>query len=129
VLHRARAEQPEDEMSRPTKLIAALAALLASSIASGASLAVTPASQSQSWPDVKCARYKKGWSDALARRGTRGLGRKFLDSHLAFLASGCMARADVCPQSAEELDLANIMVIVAMNAGTASTFPPFACRK
>jgi hypothetical protein len=116
-------------MSRPTKLIAALAALLASSIAGGASLAAAPESQPQSWPEVKCARYRKGWSDALARKGMRGLGREFLDSHEAFLASGCTARADVCPRSAEELELANIMVIVAMNAGTASTFPPFACRK
>jgi hypothetical protein len=116
-------------MSRPTKSIAALAALLASSIASGASLAAAPESPSQSWSEVKCVRYKKGWSDALARKGTQGLGREFLDRHEAFLASGCTARADVCPRSAEELDLANIMVIVAMNAGTASTFPPFACRK
>jgi hypothetical protein len=115
-------------MSRPTKLIAALAALLASSIASGASRAVAQ-DGSQSWSEVKCARYKKAWSDALARRGTRGLGREFLDSHEAFLASGCTARADVCPRSAEELDLANIMVISAMNAGTASTFLPFSCRK
>jgi hypothetical protein len=115
-------------MSRPTKLIAAVAVLLASSIASGASLAVAQES-SQSWPEVKCARYKKAWSEALARRGTRGLGREFLASHEAFLASGCTARADVCPRSAEELDLANIMVILAMNAGTASTFLPFSCRK
>ena len=32
-------------------------------------------------------------------------------------------------RSAEELDLANVMVILAMNVGTASTFPPFSCRK
>jgi hypothetical protein len=116
-------------MGRPRKLIAALAALLASSIASGASIAVAQESQPQSWPEVKCARYKKAWSDALARRGTQGLGQEFLDRHEAFLASGCTVRADVCPRSAEELALANIMVISAMNAGTASTFPPFACRK
>jgi hypothetical protein len=116
-------------MSRPTKLIAVLAGLLACSIAGGASWAAAPEGRSQSWPEVKCARYKKGWSEALARMGTRGLGREFLDAHEAFLASGCTARADVCPRSTEELDLANVMVILAMNAGTASTFPPFACRK
>ena len=58
-----------------------------------------------------------------------GLGQEFLDRHEAFLASGCTAQANVCPRSAEELDLANMMVVAAMNAGTASTFPPFACRK
>ena len=81
------------------------------------------------WPQVKCERYTKAWAQTLERRGTRGLGQSFLDSHQAFLESGCTARADVCPRSAEELELANIMVILAMNAGTASTFLPFACRK
>lgn len=110
------------------KLLAVLAVLLGSSIANGVSLAVAQENP-QSWSEVKCARYKKGWSDALARRGTRGLGREFLDSHEAFLASGCRAGAGVCPRSPEELELANVLTIVAMNAGTASTFLPFACRK
>jgi hypothetical protein len=82
-----------------------------------------------SWVEVKCERYRAAWTKALARRGTKGLSQAFLERHDAFLASGCTARADVCPRSAEELDLANIMVVAAMNAGTASTFPPFACRK
>ena len=68
------------------KLLAVLAVLLGSSIANGVSLAVAQENP-QSWSEVKCARYKKGWSDALARGGTRGLGREFLDSHEAFLAS------------------------------------------
>ena len=85
-------------------------------------------SRTQSWSEVKCARYTKAWTDALSRRGTQGLGPDFIARHEAFLASGCMARADVCPRSAEELDLANVLTILAMNAGTASTFLPFACR-
>ena len=51
------------------------------------------------------------------------------DRHEAFIASGCTRQGNVCPRSAEELDLANMMVVAAMNAGTASTFPPFACRR
>ena len=116
-------------MSRPTTLTAALAALLASSMASGVSRAVAQDSRAQSWTEVKCARYTKAWTDALVRRGKRGLSQEFIDRHEAFLASGCTARADVCPRSAEELDLANILTISAMNAGTASTFLPFACRR
>lgn len=85
--------------------------------------------QEQTWPEVKCTRYKKAWSDALARMGNKGLSQDFLERHEAFLASGCTAKADVCPRSEEELGLANVMVIAAMNAGTASTFPPFACPK
>jgi hypothetical protein len=116
-------------MIHRTRLIAAIAVLLPFSIAGGAPPTVAQESRPQSWSEEKCARYKKAWAEALARRGTRGLGKDFLDRHEAFVASGCTARADVCPRSAEELDLANIMVISAMNAGTASTFLPFACRR
>jgi len=34
----------------------------------------------------------------------------------------------VCPRSPEEFARADIMTILAMNAGMASTFLPFACR-
>jgi hypothetical protein len=116
-------------MIRPMKPIATLAVLLAFTIASGGWLVAAQENTPQSWPEVKCSRYKKAWSDTLARRGDRGLGREFLVSHEAFLASGCTARAAVCPRSAEELEIANVMVVLAMNAGTASTFLPFSCRK
>ena len=116
-------------MSRPIALTAALAASLALIIASEVSGATAQDPQAPSWTEVKCARYSKAWTDALARRGEQGLGRDFIARHEAFLASGCTARADVCPRSPEELDLANILTILAMNAGTASTFLPFACRR
>ncbi len=112
-------------MSRSPSSIAAVAALLACLAAPS----VAQEAQPQSWPEVKCARYRKAWSDALAHRGMTGLSRDFIERHDAFLASGCTIKGDVCPRSAEELDLANMMVVAAMNAGTASTFPPFACRK
>jgi hypothetical protein len=104
-----------------TAVLAGLFALSAGASAQDAS--------SQSWSEVKCARYKQAWSEALARKGRAGLGEEFLTRHEAFLASGCTAKPDVCPRSGEELDLANIMVIRAMNAGTASTFLPFSCRR
>jgi hypothetical protein len=116
-------------MNRQAPWAAALAVLLACSAGGGTARAVAQDGRAPSWPEVKCARYKQAWADALSRRGTNGLGREFIDRHEAFLASGCTARADVCPRSAEELELANILVIAAMNAGTASTFLPFACRR
>jgi hypothetical protein len=128
VLHRAGAAAAETEMGPSTKLTLAVVALLTSSCAGDAPSARAQTSPSQSWPEVKCSRYRKAWSEALQRRGTQGLGREFLERHEAFLASGCTTRADVCPRSAAELDLANMMVVAAMNAGTASTFPPFSCR-
>jgi hypothetical protein len=104
----------------------ALAALLT---CCGIAPAVAQDSPSKDWREVKCERYRAAWTEALSRRGTKGIGREFIDTHEAFLASGCTTQGNVCPRSEEELALANIMVVAAMNAGTASTFPPFACRK
>ena len=109
--------------SNPTAPVI-LAVLVAGLTSSALAQQVSPAS----WHDTKCARYKRAWSGAVARIGTKGLGRDFLDRHEAFLASDCTAKAAVCPRSPEELKLANIMVVLAMDAGTASTFPPFACH-
>jgi hypothetical protein len=116
-------------MSRSVKSTVAVAAWLAVACASDGSHAIAQDTPPKSWPEVKCERYGKAWTEALSRRGRQGLSPEFVERHEAFLASGCTARADVCPRSTEELDLANIMVVAAMNAGTASTFPPFACRK
>lgn len=116
-------------MSSSVRSAAASLALLASLTASEAALAGAPKRAAQDWSEVKCERYKAGLAQILARRGTGGIGQEFRKSHDAFLASGCTARADVCPRSAEELEVANMLTIVAMNAGTASTFLPFACRK
>ena len=78
---------------------------------------------------MKCQRYKKAYADAIAKFGKAGLGQAFLESHDAFLASDCTVKVDVCPRSTEELNLANILVILSMNQGMASTFVPFNCRK
>ena len=110
-------------------MAAALTLLLALCPGGGVSRAAAQDARAPSWSEVKCARYKTAWTQALARRGRRGLGQEFVDRHEAFLASGCTGKADVCPRSAEELELANILTILAMNAGTASTFLPFACRR
>jgi hypothetical protein len=83
----------------------------------------------RTWAQVKCERYATAYQDSVARLGTKGLGAEFLSRHVAFLASGCMIQPDVCPQSQEELRLANTLVIRGMNEGMASTFFPFACRK
>ena len=81
------------------------------------------------WPAVKCERYTKAYAEALAKFGRKGLGQPFLDAHEAFLASGCSIKGEVCPRSTEELNLANVMVIMGMNQGMASTFMPFACPR
>lgn len=80
------------------------------------------------WRAEKCARYRDAWSEALKRFGRDGLSEAFLARHEAFLARGCADPRDVCPRSTQELALANVMTLRAMNAGAASTFLPFACR-
>ncbi|MBM6594661.1 hypothetical protein [Microvirga pudoricolor] len=111
------------------RLVLKASLILALAFAANGSVDAAPQQNpAQSWPEVKCARYKDAWIEALKRFGTKGLSQDFIATHEAFLASGCTS-GDVCPRSAEELDLANVMVIRAMNAGTASTFPPFRCRK
>jgi len=80
------------------------------------------------WPTEKCNRYKKAYDQSIARLGKKGLGAEFLASHDAFLASNCQARAEVCARSKEELELANRLVVMAMNSGMSSTFLPFNCR-
>lgn len=103
---------------------------LAAGAVLAAALAVAPgaAVEPDNWGEVKCARYKKAWEQGLARMGTQGLSAAFLERHAAFIASGCTARADVCARSDHEIALANAMIVMAMNAGMASTFPPFYCR-
>ncbi|QLP96957.1 MAG: hypothetical protein HZY79_05470 [Rhodoblastus sp.] len=81
------------------------------------------------WRAEKCARYRAAWAQALERFGRVGLSNEFVERHEAFLARDCEPPRDVCPRSKEELALANVMVLRAMNAGTASTFPPFACPR
>jgi hypothetical protein len=105
----------------------AVLGLLACWLQAGPAPAAASHASARNWHDEKCLRYQKAWSRALERIGPAGLSRGFLDSHAGFLASGCTRSADVCPHSPEEFRLANILVVLAMNAGTASTFPPFAC--
>lgn len=104
-------------------LLCAAFALLASQVGVKAQDSTRP-----DWPAVKCELYRKAWQDVLAQRGSAGLGEAFIERNEAFIASGCTARADVCPRTAQELAVANILSLRAMNAGMTGSFLPFACR-
>lgn len=101
------------------------AALIATSALPGHAQPAPP----ENWPAIKCERYTKAYGEALSKLGRKGLSPDFLEAHEAFLASGCSIKGEVCPRSAEELNLANVMVVMGMNQGMASTFMPFACPK
>ncbi|HEY5795017.1 MAG TPA: hypothetical protein VIU82_08375 [Bosea sp. (in: a-proteobacteria)] len=104
-------------------------ALATGLILGGAAQGFAQPAPPENWPAIKCERYTKAWGEALAKFGRKGLGQPFIEAHEAFLASGCSIKGEVCPRSTEELNLANVMVIMGMNQGMASTFMPFACRK
>jgi len=87
------------------------------------------AQPARGWTAERCDRYARAWPEALARFGTQGLSAAFLEGHAEFIASGCRARRDLCPETPAELAIADAMTIVAMNAGAASTFLPFTCRQ
>ena len=120
------AQDSQSRALRRVVLAAAGAAITAVTLA--APLPAAAQAEPDNWVAVKCARYRTVWEQGLARMGTAGLSPAFLERHAAFLASGCTAKADVCARSDREIALANAMIIMAMNAGMASTFPPFACR-
>jgi hypothetical protein len=85
--------------------------------------------QPRSWTEEKCVRYQKAWVELLRRSGREGLSSEFVERHNAFIDSGCAVAADVCPRLPRELEVANVLTIQAMNAGMASTFLPFVCRR
>lgn len=90
---------------------------------------MTPAAAKEQvdWPTKKCRLYREAY-EKLMHRGSDGIGQAFRDGHAAFFAANCQSKAGICPRSKQEFDLANTLVIVSMNHGMASTFPPFACR-
>ncbi len=90
-------------------------------------LIASPAA-AQTPQDAKCARYASAWTEAQSRFGQAGLSAEFRAGQNAFIASDCRARPGICPRSPQELAMADILTIAAMNAGMASSFLPFACR-
>ncbi len=107
---------------------AGLAAAIAV-LASAAAFAFAQQGNVTDWPTEKCNRYKKAYDQSIAYLGKKGLSAEFLASHDAFLAANCQARAEVCARSKEELELANRLVLMAMNSGMSGTFLPFTCRR
>lgn len=82
-----------------------------------------------SWSQTKCRLYSDAFARAIDERGTTGLGPEFLLAHQAFLDSGCTGTRDVCPRSQQELALADLLSVVAINEGMTGSFLPFACPR
>jgi hypothetical protein len=79
------------------------------------------------WPEQKCVLYQGAWDVALDSVGPDGISEAFIAGSAEFVASGCTIRGNVCPRSPQEFKLADLLTLMTMNEGMASTFAPFRC--
>ncbi len=91
------------------------------------SLVASPAFP-DSWTEQKCTLYQSAFADALTMSGTMGLRDEFIRRNEEFIRSGCTTQGHVCPQTPEEHALADLLTLMTMNEGMASTFVPFGCK-
>lgn len=113
-----------------TSLTPRIPPLRSLALASGLALLTLGAApvEAETWNDRKCALYQGAFDDALAMRGADGLRPEFLDDNAQFVQSGCTTQGYVCPQTPQELALADMLTVMTMNEGMASTFVPFGCK-
>lgn len=90
--------------------------------------AETSAPADNSWAKQKCELYRRAVDDALGYIGREGMRPEFLARNEAFIAGGCVGRGNVCPETTQEQAFANLLTLMTMNEGMASTFVPFGCR-
>ncbi|WP_276714755.1 hypothetical protein [Pseudooceanicola nitratireducens] len=79
------------------------------------------------WSDRKCALYQSAFDHAVAALGQDGLRPGFLEENDAFIANGCAGPEKVCARTDQEIALANMLTVMTMSEGMASTFVPFSC--
>ena len=96
--------------------------VLAAGMVSGAGAQVQ-----DDWAARKCALYATATEDALSLLGMTGLRPDFLARNRAFIASGCAEPRTICATTPEEYALADLLTMMTMNEGMASTFVPFGC--
>ncbi|MBC7178921.1 MAG: hypothetical protein H5U14_02330 [Roseovarius sp.] len=80
------------------------------------------------WTLRKCALYAQATEDALAALGPARLSHRFIEENQIFIASGCVAPARICAKTAQDYTLADLLTMMTMNEGMASTFVPFGCE-
>lgn len=112
-------------MIRPTcnllKVAFAVALILCTGPVSAQSL------EGLTWTEQKCVLYERAVKDAIEFQGPDGLRASFLDENVNFIASGCVKDKAICPVTDPEIQLVNMLTIMTMNEGMASTFVPFGC--
>ena len=104
------------------------AALLLVALSIASPIAVRAQSvQGDSWTERKCVLYTAAWKRVVGDERPAGVSEEFVSEHDAFLASGCLDRGRVCPRSPRELEIADILSLMAVSEGMAGSFLPFDC--
>lgn len=83
-----------------------------------------PASE---WIAQKCQYYTEAWAWVLASQDLSGTSSRFLTEHQRFIDASCDQAIEICPETEADHALADLLTILSMNEGMASTFVPFAC--
>lgn len=86
---------------------------------------VSHGSEQTQWQKEKCALFTEAWERA--RSGVDDISEPFSTGAEAFIASGCADDSAICPSSSGDRQVADLITMLAMNAGAASTFLPFRC--
>ncbi|MDX1742842.1 MAG: hypothetical protein R3186_04510 [Ruegeria sp.] len=84
--------------------------------------------EGRTWSEQKCVLYDRAVQDALGFQGREGLREEFLRENQSFIDGDCQTYGNVCPITDAEIELANLLTIMTMNEGMASTFVPFNCQ-
>jgi hypothetical protein len=114
--------KPSSTIRRATYVL--LGAVVALAVTAHAAVAT----ETSAWQDQKCAAYQAAWEKLTASLDLSQVNYAFLAGNENFIASGCLAHdMPICARSDVELEAANALTLVAMNAGAASTFLPFRC--
>jgi hypothetical protein len=101
--------------------------IVTGALSSMATIAVAQGAAQSQWQQEKCRIYAESWEKALDFFGSEDVNYNFMAGNENFIAGGCTEQTNVCPGSAQELEIANALTVAVMNAGAASTFMPFRC--
>lgn len=89
--------------------------------------ALAQSTEGANWTERKCVLYTAAWNHIASNGVPDGVSEEFLADHDAFLASGCLDRGHVCPRSPRELEIAEMLSLMAVAEGMAGSFLPFNC--
>ncbi|MEY8829874.1 hypothetical protein AB9K34_15920 [Sedimentitalea sp. XS_ASV28] len=89
--------------------------------------ALSQPAASDAWTRRKCDLYGAAWQAVLGGYDMTGIRTGFVEKHQSFIDLGCPEDMRVCAATPEEIRLADVMTILSMNEGMASTFVPFGC--